>query len=235
MVQDWSNPMTAMKWDQSGKNTNPLREEQLDILVTLLANSYQPNKWILDLGYGSGQIEKTIFERIPLAKIVGIDNSDAMMELARQRLSQYKNEFVSIKWDLANIDSLKLPPHQYGHVLAIQSLHHLSKTEMQAAYSRIHEILMPGGLFLLLDRIRIETTNLWSLFHTIWHRQDSLYGSVVANHEGTTFKEHERIVRDRGDFPVLLDEHLNWLRETGFEAACLHLHGNRALIAGIKC
>lgn len=234
MVQDWSNPIIAKKWDQNGINRNPLREEQLDILLAILANSFQTNEWILDLGYGSGQIEKLIFDRIPQAKIVGVDNSDAMMDLAKQRLSQYENQFVSVKWNLANIDSLKLPPHNYQHVLASQSLHHLSKADMQAVYRRVYEILEPGGLFLLLDKIRVETSNLWSVFHTVWQRQDKLYGSTVTNHEGATFEEHERTVLDRGDFPVLLDEHLNWLRETGFEAACVHSHGNRALIVGIK-
>jgi len=27
---------------------------------------------------------------------------------------------------------------------------------------------------------------------------------------------------------------LSWLRQAGFEATCLHLHLNRALIAGVK-
>lgn len=76
--------------------------------------------------------------------------------------------------------------------------------------------------------------DLWNAYHMVWQHQDNLYGSTVANHEGATFEEHERTVRERGDFPVLLDEHLKSLRETGFEAACVHSHGNRALIVGIK-
>lgn len=234
MVQDWGNSITAIQWDKSGKNRNPIRGEQLDILVSILENSFEQNEWILDLGYGSGQIEKLIFERIPQAKILGVDNSAPMMELAQQRLSQYENQFFSVKWDLANINGLKLPDHKYRHVLAVQSLHHLSKADMQAVYRRIYEILEPGGIFLLMDRIRVETSDLLSVFQTVWQRQDRHYDSEVANHEGINFEEHDRIIRKRGDFPVLLDEHLKWLREVGFETACIHSHGNRALIVGIK-
>ena len=74
-------------------NANPLRPEQLHILLTILTNTFQSNQWILDLGYGSGQIEKLIFERIPQAKIVGVDNSDAMMQLAHKRLGTYEHQF----------------------------------------------------------------------------------------------------------------------------------------------
>ena len=36
------------------------------------------------------------------------------------------------------------------------------------------------------------------------------------------------------DCPASLEEHLSWLRQVGFEATCLHLHLNRAVIAGVK-
>ncbi|MCF8567473.1 class I SAM-dependent methyltransferase [Alicyclobacillus tolerans] len=234
MVQDWSNADTAKRWDGNTTRANPLRTEQLDILLTLLENSVQLHSWILDLGYGSGQIEELVFERIPHAKVVGVDNSDAMMTLAKNRLAEYSEKFVSVKGDLSRLDSLELPACTYGHVIAVQSLHHLSREQMQAAYRRIYDLLEPGGLFVLLDRMRVETFALWSLYRELWKRQDKLHDTTVASHEGATFQDHERIVRDRGDFPALLDDHLVWLRQAGFEAACLHAHGNRALIAGKK-
>ena len=36
------------------------------------------------------------------------------------------------------------------------------------------------------------------------------------------------------DYPASLEEHLIWLRQAGFEATCLHLHLNRALIVAVK-
>jgi hypothetical protein len=71
------------------------------------------------------------------------------------------------------------------------------------------------------------------LYRCVWERLDKL-GANVASHEGIDFAAHEASVRDRGDFPVRLDTHLTWLRGCSFAATALHVHGNRALVAGIK-
>ena len=63
-------------------------------------------------------------------------------------------------------------------------------------------------------------------------RVERVYGAHP--HEGTTFEEHQESVRVRGDLPASLEWHLDWLREAGFEATCLHLHANRALFAARK-
>lgn len=234
MAQDWHNPEVARHWDAQSNATNPVRREQLDILVTLVSRFIQPGNWLVDLGYGSGQVEQLLFDRSPDVHVVGVDSSAEMMKLASDRLADHVNQFESISHDLASLTSLSLPNHPYQFVIAIQSLHHLSKAAMRAAYDWIYQVLEPGGMFLLLDRLRVENDGVFEVMREVWLRQDDVYGSCVAPREGETFDNHERIVRDRGDYPVLLDEHLAWLKGSGFQAACLHLHGNRALIAGRK-
>lgn len=50
--------------------------------------------------------------------------------------------------------------------------------------------------------------------------------------EGSTYAKHLEVLAHQGDDPAGLEEHLAWFRDAGFEAACLHLHANRALIVG---
>src|SRR5690606_37883947 len=109
----------------------------------------------------------------------------------------------------------------------VQALHHLQPAEMQAAYHYIHRVLEPDGLFFLLDRIQVATPTLWPVYKSLWARLDSLHDSELADREGATFSEHEQRVAERGDRPVTLENHLDWLRTAGFEAAPLHIHGNR--------
>ncbi len=233
-IQDWKDAAHAAGWDAQGDKTNPTRQEQLDILLSVMADAYQPGKWTLDLGFGSGLVEKMIFDRIPQANVVGVDSSREMMALAAERLTPYVERYQAVEHDLAQIESLILPEHPYQFAISIQALHHLTPDEMQTAYRFIYSVLEPGGLFLLVDRMRVETPGLWSAVQSVWARQDRVYESMIKDREGANFAEHEQIVRGRGDLPMGPEQHLSWMRDAGFEAAILHLHGNRALIAGRK-
>lgn len=233
--QDWHDPNIAQAWDRKPTYANPLRPEQLDLLVTVLQDLYQPGQWTLDLGFGSGKVEELLFQRIPQARVVGVDSSPAMIELARQRLAPYEGRWQVVQQNLASIKNIVLPHHPYHYAIAVQALHHLAEAEMRSIYRFLHHVLEPGGWFLLLDRIRVNSPELWDAYQSTWRRLDRLHQSQLAEAEGQHFAAHEQAVQARGDFPQPLEYHLYTLRDSGFAAvACLHLHGNRALIAARK-
>jgi hypothetical protein len=89
-------------------------------------------------------------------------------------------------------------------------------------------------MFLLLDRLAVESERIWQVMHVVWERQDRLFHTHVSSHEGESFDAHARRVRERGDFPISLYQHLTWLKECGFDATCVHVHGNRGLLVGVK-
>ncbi len=233
-MQDFQDKATAISWDKDTISANPSRPEQLDMLITLIEDGYQPGKTILDLGFGTGLVEEQIFRRIPVAQIVGVDASQAMMELAHPRLEAFKDQYVTVQHDLSQLDGLQLPERDYQFVFSVQTLHHLTDEQMQMAYHFIYNTLEAGGLFLLLDRIAVEKSALYDCYQSLWRRQDRVYGSQVASGEGATHTEHQAVVRTRGDIPMGLERHLELMREAGFEAACLHLQTNRALFAARK-
>lgn len=228
---DWLDPETARRWSEDNTSRNPLRLPQLEMLLAILEDEFEPGKTILDLGYGSGIVEQMIFERIAHAQIVGVDRSEAMMDLAMERLKPYPFRFISVNYDLAELPSIigpnsPLPRQQYQIVISVQALHHLTTEQMQAAYLTIYDILEPQGLFLLVDRIAVRTPTLWNAYQSLWR--------LLNVDEGQSHEEHLAQVAAHGDFPAPLEQHLRWLRDAGFEAACLHLHTNRALIAARK-
>ena len=73
---------------------------------------------------------------------------------------------------------------------------------------------------------------LFPCYRALWDRLGRVHGTALA--EGRTYAEHLDVLADQGDQPAGLEGHLGWFREAGFEAACLHLHANRALIVGRK-
>ncbi len=234
MGQDFRDPEVAKKWENGGTIHNPLRAEQLEILVEIVRRTYREDHVILDLGYGTGQVDKLILEAVNHAKIVGIDWSDAMMEIAKNRLNDFGDHFESIRWDLSQLASLSLAHGSCQIVIAVQSLHHLTPEGMKSAYRWIFENLEHGGIFLLQDRVRVEDERVFPLYQRLWQKVDALNHTALAAHEGDNYEEHIRRTRERGDYPVLLDEHLKWLKDEGFHAACLHAYGHRVLVGAVK-
>jgi tRNA (cmo5U34)-methyltransferase len=64
-----------------------VRTEQLDLLLSLIAEHYVPGSTILDRGSGSGLVEEQLFRRLPEALVAGMDYSPAMMAMAEKRLA----------------------------------------------------------------------------------------------------------------------------------------------------
>jgi ubiquinone/menaquinone biosynthesis C-methylase UbiE len=232
MRDNWKDPAFARQWDDDPITYNPTRPEQLDILLSIIEAEVAPGKPILDVGFGSGRVSERILERIPGSIIVGIDSSDAMMGLANDRLGQYAGRYTLLKDDLTRWDTLPQLAGRFPIAFSVQTLHNLEPEDNRRALQAIHQTLEPGGLFLLMDRIRPDAAGLYSAYKALWRRLERLYDARIE--PGETLEENYAKLAERGDLPVTLEQNLSWLRDIGFEAACLHLHANRALIAARK-
>jgi ubiquinone/menaquinone biosynthesis C-methylase UbiE len=231
-MDDWKDPDTAQNWSADPLSHNPTRVEQLDILISILEAEYRQHTTILDIGLGSGIVEEAIFKRIPNAYVVGVDSSRAMLELAYERLRGYEGQYEVVVHDLTQLETLELPDEEYSVVISVQTIHNVKNEHKREIFKLIYNVLQPGGLFLLLDRIAVDTPRLFSLYRNLWDRLGRIHSS--RSHEGQTFEEYIQNIATRGDLPITPEQHLEWLRDAGFEVACLHLHGNRALFAARK-
>ena len=234
MTQDWRDPAAAAAWDARDTASVPTRPEQLELLVTLLERHCPPEGTVLDLGYGSGKVEELIFSRLPSVRIVGVDNSQAMMRLAEGRLAPWADRFTAVAGDLADWTTFAVGLPACDAVIAVQSLHHLSAPAMREAYREASRLLLPGGIFLLVDRVKVADEAIFPLYLTLWRHLDRERGSTAAEQEGADFASHTLKLQRAGDLPVELEDHLAWLRGCGLHPAVLHAYGNRCLIGARK-
>lgn len=234
-MEDWTDMEHARRWSADPVGHNPTRPEQLDIMLSVLEEEYRPGTYVLDVGMGSGIVEEMVFERVPGVKIVGVDASEPMVELAHERLAPYRGRYEVAMGDLTRLDQVPLPEHEYSVAISVQVIHNVAHEHKRETFEFVHRALAPGGLFLLVDRVRVDTPGLFGAYRAMWRRLDRLHDAHVSANERDTFEGHEASVSVRGDQPATLEEHLLWLREAGFtEAACLHIHTNRALFAARK-
>jgi SAM-dependent methyltransferase len=230
MADRWHDPDFAAAWDRETAVGKPARAEHLDILLSVLAGHVRPDAAILDLGVGSGRVEALLFERLPTARIVGVDGSAAMLALARARLAPVGDRCALIECDFAAIDRLRLPHQAFEAVISVQALHHAPHAQQRAVIRRAHAALAPGGLFLLMERVLIDAERLPGVYATLWERQER--GAHVKS--GWDPARYLQRLRDKADHVASPDDLLAWLRAAGFAAACLDLRLDRALFAGVK-
>lgn len=224
-MQDyWQNKNFAEDWDKNTSQTNPKRDLQLKLLVGIVAGGFKPGNALLDLGYGSGQVEEILFMGNPGIEIVGVDNSEEMMNLAKSRLENKK--FTAIKLDLAKINELKLPAKQYQFVISVQTLHHLTTEQKQNIFNFSYKLLEPGGSFLLIDKCNPE-------FRVFYKAYEALYAQTHPDAK-ESFDEYIKRHETKYDYPASVAEQLAWLKQAGFESACLNLNFDWALLIGQK-
>jgi 2-polyprenyl-3-methyl-5-hydroxy-6-metoxy-1,4-benzoquinol methylase len=99
---------------------------------------------VVDFGCGGGQLLDRVREVLPNAKLLGVDLSEAQLELNRQRLPH-------TKWLSANIDQpVKWPEeerYRYDAVTAVEVIEHLDHPE--TLLENAAALLAPGGVLVL--------------------------------------------------------------------------------------
>jgi tRNA threonylcarbamoyl adenosine modification protein (Sua5/YciO/YrdC/YwlC family) len=100
---------------------------------------------ILDLGTGTGETARRVLERHPGALLVGVDENEGMLAVAGSRLP---TERVELR--VARIEG-PLPDGTFDLVTTALCVHHLDADGKADLFVRIHDALVPGGLFVLGD------------------------------------------------------------------------------------
>jgi tRNA (cmo5U34)-methyltransferase len=113
--------------------------------VVAEASSEVPAHAILDLGTGSGETLRHVVEQHPEARCVGIDESDAMLAVAREVVP-------SADLRVARLQD-ELPEGPFDLVVSALAVHHLDEMEKAALFRRVAERLTARGRFVLADVI----------------------------------------------------------------------------------
>lgn len=154
MRDAWGEPGFAQAWDRTNAwMENPDRDEQIDLLVTLLEGAVGAGGWVLDLGVGAGQVEERIFARIPGARVVRVDSSPSMLALERGRLATFRNRFETLAGDAGDLDAVSFPHVPYAAAISSQVFYEIPHERKRAAFARVFGLLAPGGAFYILDRV----------------------------------------------------------------------------------
>ena len=229
MRDAWHDKAFARRWDsEEALRTNPDREAQIALLVALVAESFRNGDRLLDLGVGSGLVEEVLFERLPEIEIVGIDRSEAMLAQARTR-HRGRTNLRLVNGAFEDLDSIGDPDRlgpPFELVICVQALHEVADDVKRAVFGFVRRRIAPRGLFLVLDRFDYEPFALAPEYRCIWMRLNE-----HAPDTSMSFEEYRARYAAKTDHVGTVEGYLRWMREAGFDAACVYQLFNRALIA----
>lgn len=102
---------------------------------------------VLDLGTGTGETLAAVLAHHPGATAVGVDENEAMLAAARQRLAG-----APLELRVADLTD-RLPPGPFDLVVSALAIHHLEGPDKAHLFDRIADVLRPGGRFVLGDLV----------------------------------------------------------------------------------
>jgi ubiquinone/menaquinone biosynthesis C-methylase UbiE len=100
------------------------------------------NKYVLDLGCGSGRYTMVLKE--VGAKVVGIDPSEKLLEIARKNIK-------GVKFIKASSEKLPFSDNEFDLVVAGMVLHYVKK--INTTFKEISRILKTGGIFVFSSHV----------------------------------------------------------------------------------
>jgi tRNA (cmo5U34)-methyltransferase len=100
---------------------------------------------ILDLGTGTGETAGRVLAVHDGAFLVGLDESDEMLTMARQTLPAARVELLVRRLQDP------LPPGSFDVVVSALAIHHLDADGKADLFGRVHTVLSEGGRFVMGD------------------------------------------------------------------------------------
>ena len=182
---------------------------------------------ILDVGCGGGNYTLKLLERMPNLNVTLVDLSQAMLDLAVQRVRPKTSGSVElIHLDLREVDFGK---GRFDIVLASAVLHHLrTDAEWRTVFQKLHDALKPRGSFWICDLVESPLREVQAIH---WRR----YGEYLTAAGGEEFRKetYERIIAE--DTPRSVPFQLDLLRAVGFsEVEVLHKNSCYAAFGAVK-
>lgn len=145
---------------------------------------------VLDLGCGDGKLAAVVLEARPgAAEAIGVDRSEPMLDLARQRFAAEPRVGL-VEHDL----DTPLPDlGTFDVVVSGFAIHHLAHERKQSLLGEVAHALRPGGVFANLEVVQCATDELQQEF----------------------YRRIERPGGDPEDQLAPIEPQLAWMREAG--------------------
>ncbi|MBU1616964.1 MAG: methyltransferase domain-containing protein [Candidatus Margulisbacteria bacterium] len=164
---------------------------------------------LLDLGIGTGNLAKKVLERFPGARVTGVDFSEQMINICRERLARFADRLTLINMGFDR----ELPPGKHNVVTMNLSLHHLENREKERLIKQVSGRIIKPGALLIGDLVKSRSKRITDVYMNIWKENMRSHGFSEEYIE----KSYEKKKYETEDIPAPVEDHLYWLKKAGFD------------------
>lgn len=104
-----------------------------------------PQATVLDVACGTGEFERLVLVEHPTQQMVGVDISEKMLLVAKQKCRDYP----SISFHMASASALPFADHSFDVIVSASSFHYFDDPD--AALAEMKRVLNPDGKVVILD------------------------------------------------------------------------------------
>jgi SAM-dependent methyltransferase len=238
------------RWDRQQEFYMADREERFAVIADVVEAVCGPEPLIVDLGVGPGSLSVRLLDRLPGARVVGVDADPLLLGLARiaygdrAGLRLVDHDLRLPGW----LDALNLDQTPDAFV-STTALHWLTREELAGLYAACGRVIRPGGVLVNGDHLHEGPgqSGLDELSRLVRERRTARVGTA-GDEDWEAWWDAVRAAPELADLSAMrgphgvehrvddlasLDDHVTALRAGGFrEVGSVWQHGDdRVLVA----
>src|SRR5918996_3046397 len=118
-------------YDTDMELMHPNRSKMVQIAIEVLPFPKTGALRAIDLGIGTGYFTQRFLNHIPNSRVLGVDGAQAMIELAKARLTSLASRVESSLGDFRKLQELAPGAGTVDVVFSAYALHHLSHSDKE--------------------------------------------------------------------------------------------------------
>jgi SAM-dependent methyltransferase len=240
------------RWDRQQEFYLADREERFAVIADVVEAACGAEPLIVDLGVGPGSLAIRLLDRLPGARVVGIDADPLLLGLARSAHGE-RAGLRLVDHDLRMpgwLDALHLDRAPDAFV-STTALHWLTRGELAELYTACARVLLPGGVLVNGDHLHdgAARPGLDSLTRVVGERRAARVGTA-GDEDWQAWWEAVRQAPELADLAAMrgshgvhhdvdvaatFEDHVAALRHAGFaEAGTVWQHGDDRVLVAVR-
>ena len=222
-------------YDADKELMHPNRSKMVQVAIEMLPFPRTTALRAIDLGIGTGYFTRQFLNHFPNSRVLGIDGAEAMVDLAKARLTSIASRVQFVIGDFRKLQQLAPDAGTADVVFSAYALHHLGRPDKERVLREVVELLVPGGWFINADLIVADSPELERRL------QELRIAGIVERAGGSDNRFPDSastrqfladLERKEADHPLTLAEDLALLRSSGLKNVSAFWLEYRELVSG---